>query len=184
MSISKCNRKASFRERFSVPTDTGPSSKKSSLDSSFTTISAVQTKSWQQIISHFLDTIPIAMASTKIKSRDSGKKDKSVKTKKQTKKTPPPTTYKSEEFVQDSDEDEEKNGPAEDNSEESSDSDSSLSSAKPSKSSSKGKLPAPLGSSSSSEGEDEDEDNDESSEDEEDSQDATKQAPLSIEPTK
>ncbi|KAG4416156.1 hypothetical protein IFR04_010675 [Cadophora malorum] len=124
------------------------------------------------------------MASTKIKSRDSGKKDKSVKTKKQTKKTPPPTTYKSEEFVQDSDEDEEKNGPAEDNSEESSDSDSSLSSAKPSKSSSKGKLPAPLGSSSSSEGEDEDEDNDESSEDEEDSQDATKQAPLSIEPTK
>merc|ERR1712093_688097 len=97
-----------------------------------TTISAVQTKSWQQIISHFLDTIPIAMASTKIKSRDSGKKDKSVKTKKQTKKTPPPTTYKSEEFVQDSDEDEENNGPAEDNSEESSDSDSSLSSAKPS----------------------------------------------------
>merc|ERR1711939_861697 len=76
------------------------------------------------------------------------------------------------------------NGPAEDNSGESSDSDSSLSSAKPSKSSSKGKLPAPSGSSSSSEGEDEDEDSDEGSEDEEDSQDATKQAPLSIEPTK
>ncbi|PVH88007.1 hypothetical protein DL98DRAFT_224718 [Cadophora sp. DSE1049] len=128
--------------------------------------------------------ITIVMASTKSKSRDSGKKDKSMKTKKATKKTPPPPAYKSEEFVQDSDEDEKKDEAADEDSEESPDSDDSSSSAKPTKSSSKanGKLPAPSGSSSSSEGENDE--SDESSEDEEDSEDVTKQAPVAIEPTK
>ncbi|KAK0113721.1 hypothetical protein ONS95_013969 [Cadophora gregata] len=126
------------------------------------------------------------MASTKSKSRDSEKKDKSAKTNKATMKPLPPTAYKSEEFVQDSDDEEEKDEAADENSEGSldSDDDGSSSSAKPAKSSSKanGRLPAPSGSSCSSEGESEE--SDESSEDGEASDDASDQSPVAIEPTK
>ncbi|KAL2072207.1 hypothetical protein VTL71DRAFT_11550 [Oculimacula yallundae] len=126
------------------------------------------------------------MASEKSKSRGSSKKDKSEKSKKASRKTPPSATYKSAEFVQDSDEEEENSHgkAAKKVSEESSDSDESSSSAQSVKAVSKsnGKLPAPEGSSSSSE--DESAESDESSEDEEDSEDAASKAPVTIEPTK
>ncbi|KAH7369836.1 DNA-directed RNA polymerase I subunit RPA34.5-domain-containing protein [Rhexocercosporidium sp. MPI-PUGE-AT-0058] len=125
------------------------------------------------------------MASSKSKSRDSGKRDKSTKAKNVSKKSPAPAAYKSEEFVQDSDEEEiEKDEAADEDSDEGSDSDESLPSANQSKAESKAnrKMPAPAGSSSSSEGESAE--SDESSEDEEDSEDGTQTAPVAIEPTK
>ncbi|XMA14485.1 hypothetical protein WAI453_007276 [Rhynchosporium graminicola] len=126
------------------------------------------------------------MASDKSKSRDSGKTNRPEKSKKSSKKTPPPATYKSTEFVQDSDEEVEKDSSktADEQSDESSNSDAFSSSTKSVKGDPKtnGRLPAPEGSSSSNEGESAD--SDESSEDEEESEEATSKAPVAIEPIK
>ncbi|CZS98353.1 uncharacterized protein RAG0_07132 [Rhynchosporium agropyri] len=126
------------------------------------------------------------MASDKSKLQDSGKTNRPEKSKKSSKKTPPPATYKSTEFVQDSDEEVEKDSSktADERSDEASNSDAFSSSTKSVNGASKtnGRLPAPEGSSSSNEGESAD--SDESSEDEEESEDATSKAPVAIEPIK
>ncbi|PBP20835.1 hypothetical protein BUE80_DR008455 [Diplocarpon rosae] len=95
------------------------------------------------------------MVSEKSKVSESGKIKKTVKPKKATKKTPPSKTFKSQEYVQDSDDDDSEE--QKDDSDDGIDSGEGPSFAKPVEAVSKanGKLPAPSGSSSSSEGESE-----------------------------
>ncbi|CAL3971847.1 hypothetical protein PZA11_005116 [Diplocarpon coronariae] len=110
------------------------------------------------------------MASEKLEFREAGKKKETALSKIATKKTLPPATFKSQEFIIDSEDGD-------------SESDEETSRVEPFKGVSKanGKLPAPSGSSSSSEGESESDD--ESNHDEDDSEGAAKSAPVIVERT-